>query len=445
MKTSVAMLAAIAAIAFETGQTPPPSYPPGTLSATPITHVIVIVQENRTVDNLFQGQAGVETQSWGLMSNGNKQTLLEQSIATPGDPSHKHSAFVTDCDAPVMAPKVCRMDGFDKEDVKCPKGSACVNPYSYVPSDETAIERQYISTYAFGDHVFQSNEGPSFPAHQYLIAGQSGGYNPGRLGWAENTGGTSAGTKTGCEPQDTGEAYEIDYSEPYGSPETGPASSCGDFQTIFDLLDAAHVTWKYYLWKVDQLWDGPAAQKHLWNSPDQSNIILPPTQVLADISAFPLSGLAQVSYVTPDLAYSDHPHGGDFNPQEGEDWVASVVNAVQQNPQLWPSTAILVTWDDWGGFYDHVAPPALPSPNEWGMRVPLIVISPYAKPGYVDKTPRSQASILHFIETVYGLPSLGTQDAQTDDLTALFNFNGPPGSPMHIVSVNNFNPAIVTR
>jgi phospholipase C len=440
MKYAIAFLAILGAASLcrVNGQTPPPS--PSPAPSSPIKYVIVIVQENRTVDNLFQGQPGVETQSWGYDHLDNHVQLVPQSIATAGDPSHRHEAFMTECNATPPPPGPggtlqCQMNGFDLEKVKCAAGVQCVSLYSYVPADETQIERDYISTYAFGDHVFQTNEGPSFPAHQYLIAGQSGGQNPGGLGWAENTGGTSGGTATGCAPNPTGEAAEIDFDEGYGSPETRPVPSCGDFLTIFDLLDKAQVSWKYYLWKYDQLWDGPAAQGHLWNSPqDRKNIIQGPDQVVHDIAHGELS---QVSYVTPDLQNSDHPHGANFDPKVGEEWVATVVNALQKS-SYWNKAAILVTWDDWGGFYDHVAPP-IANPNGWGMRVPLIVISPYARPGYVDKTPRSQASILHFIETTYGLPSLDAQDAHTDDLTAMFDFSNPSSSPKHIVDETGFS------
>ncbi len=263
MKYAIAFLAVLGAASFHgaNAQGPSPSPSPAASSTSPIKYVIVIVQENRTVDNLFQGQPGVETQSWGYDHLGNTVQLSQQSLATPGDPSHRHEAFETECNAMRLLNGTvqCQMNGFDLEKVKCDPSVQCVSIYSYVPADETQIERGYIATYAFADHVFQTNEGPSFPAHQYLIAGQSGGLNTGNLGWAENTGGTSAGTATGCVRTPTGDAAQIDFDEEYGSPETAPVSSCGDFPTIFDLLDNAkpQVSWKYYLWKYDQLWDGP--------------------------------------------------------------------------------------------------------------------------------------------------------------------------------------------
>ena len=293
------------------------------------------------------------------------------------------------------------MNGFDLEKVKCDPSVQCVSIYSYVPADETQIERGYIATYAFADHVFQTNEGPSFPAHQYLIAGQSGGLNPGHLGWAENTGGTSEGTSDRLRSwTPTGAAAQIDFERSTETRRRRPVPSCGDFPTIFDLLDNAkpQISWKYYLWKYDQLWDGPVAQRHLWMlTADRGNIIQGPGKVIKDIQA---GSLSQVSYVTPDLAIQRPSTRGGTTRSSARSGSPTIVNAVERS-SYWGQTAIIVTWDDWGGFYDHVGPRSEPigNPNGWGMRVPMIVISPYAKPGYVDKTPRSQASILHFIET----------------------------------------------
>ena len=131
--------------------------------------------------------------------------------------------------------------------------------------------------------------------------------------------------------------------------------------------------------------------------------------------------LPAVSWVIPNGQASDHPVGTDGS---GPSWVASIVNAIGSSP-YWSNTAIFIAWDDWGGWYDHVAPTVINS-YEYGFRVPLIVVSPFAKPGYISHVTHDFGSILKFIEKVYNLPSLGYADAPADDLSDCFNFNQTP-------------------
>ena len=120
---------------------------------------------------------------------------------------------------------------------------------------------------------------------------------------------------------------------------------------------------------------------------------------------------------------SDHAGG---NNGSGPSWVAALVNAIGAS-SLWPHTVIFILWDDWGGWYDHVAPPIYDS-YEYGFRVPLIVVSPYAKRAYVSHVTHDFGSILKFVETNFNLPSLGYADARADDLSDCFDFNQTPTS-----------------
>ncbi len=156
-----------------------------------------------------------------------------------------------------------------------------------------------------------------------------------------------------------------------------------------------------------------------------NHVIFDQTQILTDISS---NQLADVSWVIPDGAASDHPTDG----TEGPSWVASVVNAIGNSP-YWANTAIFVTWDDWGGWYDHVAPPqVLVNCQTWGcgyvygFRVPLIVISPYVKAQYISHAQHDFGSILKFVETTFSLPSLGYADSMADDFSDCFDFNQTP-------------------
>jgi phospholipase C len=155
------------------------------------------------------------------------------------------------------------------------------------------------------------------------------------------------------------------------------------------------------------------------------NVVIPEKQVLVDIAN---GQLAQVSWVIPDGNNSDHALSNDGG---GPSWVASIVNALGSS-QYWANTAIIITWDDWGGWYDHVPPKVINDGTSWGsgyiygFRVPLIVVSPYAKAAYISHTTHDFGSILKFVETTFGLPSLGYADVAADDLSDCFNLTQTP-------------------
>jgi phospholipase C len=118
----------------------------------------------------------------------------------------------------------------------------------------------------------------------------------------------------------------------------------------------------------------------------------------------------------------------------GENYAVSVLNAVMRSPQ-WPTTALFLVWDDWGGFYDHVEPPVVErwedgTPFRYGHRVPCIVISPYARSGYISHTLHSHVSLLRFAETIFGLEPLTERDTHASDMLDCFNFEQPALSPL---------------
>ena len=373
-----------------------------------IKHVVVIIQENRTVDNLFNGFPGADTVRAYVDPAGRIVLLQPLSLAAPVEINHSHSAFVTDFAGGSM-------NGWPAP------------AYSYVPQRETQRYFSVAGNYGFADHVLQANEGPSFPAHQYLIAGQSGGFDTDREALAENVAG-----QTTCAAKSQPAVAEMLMTSDYPGDESGSAFPCKNYGTIFDLLDAAHYTWRYYVHSITWFWSGPTAVSHIWFGPDRANIITPETNVLTDIAN---GALPTVAYVTPSVANSDHARGSAAlgyatDPEAGQKWVASIVNAIGESA-YWKDTAIFVTWDDWGGWFDHYKPnrPANSpqDPYEYGFRVPLVAISPYVIPHRVDHTERSYVAILRFIETTFGLPSLGSLDAlEPDDLTSMFDFSERP-------------------
>jgi phospholipase C len=150
----------------------------------------------------------------------------------------------------------------------------------------------------------------------------------------------------------------------------------------------------------------------------KKNVITPQTEIFDDISN---GGLAAVSWVIPDEPDSDHP--GE-TVDDGPSWVASVVNAVGQS-SYWKSTAIIIVWDDWGGLYDNLAPPQA-SYGGLGFRVPAIIVSPYAKAGYISKTQYQFGSILRYIENNWNLGSLGTSDRHATSIRDCFDYSQRP-------------------
>jgi phospholipase C len=376
------------------------------LAQSPIQHVIIVVQENRTPDNLFHGFPGADIADSGVNSLGENIPLKPVSLASGYDLDHSHSSFLAMWDNG-------NMDGADKVPVSCPpKKQMCApkNPqFRYVKTDQVAPYFQMGEQYTFADRMFQTNQGPSSPAHQFLMSGTSAPSDTSDLYDETNAFHTNK-AGTGCFARQDAYVLLID---PSGN-DSQQAYPCFDHQTLPDLLDAAGVTWRYYTASVRSGWTAPNSIQHLWSGPDFQNVIVDPTTILTDIAQNQLAG---VSWVTPIWQASDH---ADFNRKLGPSWVASIVNAVGSSP-YWPSTAIFVTWDDWGGWYDHVAP-TIYDQYTYGFRVPLLVISPYAKQAYVSHVTHDFGSILHFTEEVFNLPSLGFADSRADDLSDCFQF-----------------------
>jgi phospholipase C len=387
----------------------PVSQPP--LGGGKIQHVVIIIQENRSFDNLFNGFPGADTVQ--VADNRGKAVPL-QPIPLNGpaaDPGHFHSNWWLSWDSG-------KMDGFAADNLEP------MLPFSYVMPSYTQPYWTLAQTYTIADRMFQSNTGPSFAAHLYLIAGQSA--------LAADTPPAEPGEGWGCaDPPGT----TVNLVGPNGTTKPGPFP-CFSFRTLGDELDAKGLPWRYYAASPKDIWSEYEAIRPIFYGPDwQTDIVAPETRILTDPSG--ANGtLAAVTWVTPTWAESDHPGSG--NAGEGPQWVASVVNAIGQS-HFWNSTAIFIVWDDWGGWYDHVAPPQLDSMG-LGFRVPLIVVSPYARAQYVSHVEHEFGSILKFSEKVFGLPALAASDARADDLSDCFDFTQPP-APFSPISTTLRSPS----
>lgn len=380
-----------------------------------ITHVIVIIQENRTVDNLFNGFPGADTVRSGENVRGQRVPLSPVSITAPYDLSHRHTAWLADYNRG-------KMNGFSGEHVhcllrmrtKCPTRG--VAAYSYVPKDEVKPYWEMAHSYVLGDHMFQTNQGPSFPAHQYVVSGTSIIADGSTIKAAENVSDPQKiGKQGGCDSVRNARVATI--NELGGN---GPlVYPCFKRRSIMEKMNDAGVTWRYYQARSGAgQWHAVDAIEPIWASPTYKNVIWPSSRVLKDVAA---GQLADVTFVTPTALASDH--AGDTN-GSGPDWVATIVDAVGES-KFWKSTAIFVVWDDWGGWYDHVTPTVYNS-YEDGFRVPLLVISPYAKQGYVSHTAYEFGSILKFIEATFKLTSLDTTDERANNFADPFDFGSSP-------------------
>jgi phospholipase C len=381
--------------------------------ASKIAHVVIIFQENRSVDNLFSGLPGADTVRNGKNSQGKTIALRPIRLTAPFDISHAHDAFLVER-------ANGKLNGFNNVRSKCRFGYTCPPPgvraYGYVPQAEVAPYFNMAKRYTFADHLFQTNEGPSLPAHQYIISGTSTIANGSNLRAADNPFSPTGGAVGGCDSPAGSFVLLID---PVGNENQG-MYPCFDRLTLMDLLKAKSLSWRYYQAHPGAgLWDAPDAIAHLRNSKEfSSHVVAPPKLVLRDIAQ---RRLANVVWVTPTGPASDHAGITDGS---GPSWVASIVNAIGKSA-YWQSTVIFVTWDDWGGWYDHVAPPQYNS-YELSFRVPLLVISPYAKAHYVSHRQHEFGSILRFVEATFGLGSLNTTDLRSDDLSDCFDFDQTP-------------------
>ncbi len=432
-----------------------------------IQHIVIVIQENRTVDNMFNGYCNPNKQCANTVKAAQivptpspsqpsplptTVPLVPISLAEPYDITHQSSEFQqsTNCNSQFVA---CQMNQFDWEGGQnkdgtwwgglgcygnCSKYRAPRYPeIGFVPPSQIKPYYALANSYVLFDNLFASNVDESFVAHQYLIAGQSGG-NESQGGASINLPNYTWGC-SGPEPQDQVETFTLQRT--YGPTE----APCFNYMTLGDEILAAKpslgLTWAYYAPPKAQLgyfWNAYQAVAHICEPLNQTtgacngavwntHVVSPETQFLTDV---PNGKLASVTWVVPLDTNSDHPSS---RSKTGPAWVASVVNAVG-NSQYWNSTAIFVVWDDWGGWYDHVAPPYVDYMG-LGLRVPMLVVSPYAVNGSITSQcdPSSAyyefGSILRFAEDDFGLGQMAASDTRAADPAndpCVFNFNQSP-------------------
>jgi phospholipase C len=367
----------------------------------PIDTIVVLMQENRSFDHYFgklhdQGQKRAKPEPANA-SNPDPTTASNPPIAAFHQTRYCESADLDHSWNGTHAEwNGGAMDGFTAANVDDtdPTGSRTMG---YYDSSDLPFYYALYSTFAMGDHFFASTLTQTFPNRFYLLAGTSFGH--------------------------------IKNDFPTGNPAT-------DFtqRTIFNLLDEAGITWRVYFAQI------PFADEFGYVRNRIPLATFPIEQYYTDAQN---GTLPQVSFVDPifiaqaNVESDEHPPS---NIQVGEQFMAQVISALMASPQ-WPSAAAFLTYDEHGGFYDHVPPPPACVPDDippmleagdtpaafdrYGIRVPAVVVSPYARPHYVSHRTYDHTSILRFIETRFDLPALTARDANADPMLKLFKFSRP--------------------
>ena len=366
-----------------------------------INHIVVLMQENRSADTYFgqlhsEGQPAYKAEP----TTGNPNPLVSGATIVPfhktslcetSDLNHSWNGTHQEWNNGAMNGFTAANDiSSTNADATDPTGSRTMGYY-----DQTDLPFYYslYNTFATDDRYFASVLSQTYPNRFYALAATSFGH------------------------------IRNDAPPPGGWPQ----------KTIFDLLGAANISWKIYYAQFPFGSFFSYVQQHM-------DHVAPISQYYADAAAGNLPAVSFVDPVfigAPNTESDEHPSS---NVQVGQNFVYSVYQGLRTGPN-WPDSAMFLTYDEHGGFYDHVAPPPAVAPdaiapmlqpgdtpggfNQYGIRVPVVVISPYAKPHYVSHVVDDHTSILRFIETRYGLPSLTARDAAADPMLHLFDFESP--------------------
>jgi phospholipase C len=410
----------------------------GSLSS-PIQHVVLIYQENHSFDETL----GVYCRTRATECQG-----LRGPIKTKGGPPVRvtQSPDIVPSVDHSVAGQASAIDGGAMDGWAQIRGCAapsyhCLTYYtpSQIPNLATLADRFVVS-----DRTFSMAQSPSWGGHLYAAAATLGGFtgdNPAPIS------GLTAGPGWGCDsnkiatwvaPNGTATQQPSCIPKSDGSGAFA-ATPVPHVATIFDSLDAAGDSWKIYGEPVPKP-DAPASG-YTWSIcpsfagclySTQVNNLVPTANVLTDAAN---GTLPTYSVLTPSESSAAANGGADTSQHNkksmlaGDNWIGTVVSAIEKGPD-WASTAIFITYDDCGCFYDHVAPPVNPDGSRQGPRVPMVIVSPYAKAGSTDSTNATFASVLAFTEHTFGLAPLTANDAAAYDYANSFDFAQPrlPGA-----------------
>lgn len=407
----------LAGVALQASRTQADSLAPCTGRCTSIRHIVFLIKEDRSFDNMF-----------GRFPGANGATTYQTPDGTVHPLNHSPDSFVQPLtktpDAAHIAYDDGKLDGFSQI-----RGAFQPDPVTGARTDMVDSQLyptdipdywRYARTFTLTDNFFSSVNSNSFPNHLFTVAAQSANTDD----VPSNLFSSSHPDRWGCDADRNALVEQrmrnggLRYVYP-----------CFNVRTLTDLLDARRISWKYYAPMMDQpgyKWSALDAIKHIRFGPEWKTRVVDQAGFVSDARS---GKLPAVSWLVPPDKYSEHPNLG--TTCDGENWSVQQINAIMSNRDQWQHTAIILTWDDWGGFFDHVRPPRGPNPyTMYGWRVPAIVISPYARPHSIDHTFYTFASMLRFAEDVFHLSALNANDRQANSLLHAFNFKQRPLPPL---------------
>ncbi|HZU13480.1 MAG TPA: alkaline phosphatase family protein [Chloroflexota bacterium] len=377
---------------------------------TPIKHIVIIMKENHSFDNIFGLFPGADGTKYARTPDGKLVHLGTTPDHTLLDIGHAG-------DAAALAVDRGRMDGFSLLPGAIQNGHNIAES-EYDPS-EIPDYYAYARTYTLDDHFFSTILGPSFPNHLVLVAASSANTIDNPRGQTRHAWGCDSG------PYSVVNAI---------NPNTGfryLTKPCFNIPSMADTLERKHVSWRYYAppaFQSGYIWSAFDAIRHVRYSPLWHSNVVNATSFVPDALA---GRLPEVSWLVENVQDSEHPP---YSMCVGENWTVKQINAVMQGPD-WKSTLIVLTWDDFGGFYDHVAPPHYDYLT-LGPRVPTVIISPYARAHTVDHAQYDFTSILSFIEHDFDVPPLNQRDRTADPLSGSLSFHQAPRAPLVLARQN---------
>jgi phospholipase C len=393
----------------------------------PIQHIVIIVKENRSFDNLYGRFPGADGTEYARIGN----RVIKMLIT----PDH----FPFDLGHGDVSTKTAMNYGQMNEFVKGENAIQTVNGRREDVADSQLDKASipsywaYARAFSLADHFFSTIAASSFPNHLTLVDGNAlrvvdnpyhsaGGYPP---LWKNPKIRGSSGANAyswGCDAQ---KGTLVDTMTNGISRAITP---CFTGRTLVDEAKAAGVSWKYYS-------AAPGTFGYVWNTLDAFRHVRYSSQWGANVST--PSGfdrdvrdgkLPAISWLTPPFKGSDHPPASEC---QGEDWTLFQINQIMQSAE-WKHTVIILTWDDYGGFYDHVRPPGAPGfyAGSLGPRVPTLVISPYAKPHLIYHGQLDFRSIMKFAETQFDLPHLMPYNRSVTSIGQMLDTRQKPNPPL---------------
>jgi phospholipase C len=405
----------------ETKADPPPSRAPDIpgsgepatleLARVHIKHVIFLIKENRSFDTLFGRFPGADGPQARVPLRRADGSVVFVRLRTASDRTDDvdHN-FVSG----LLGINGGEMDGYGVLGRGDP-----LRPYVWYAREQIPAYWAYASRYELADRFFSAVYGPTGPEQLWSMAGSSAGFTSFESDQPPQSYGTGPPREYCDDPEERAfrfvrwrkvrdpEIMKVEYVSPRDLPTPRywrAAWPCVKddprFETLPEQLAAKGVSWRAY--RGDNDYVDPLRQ--IWNARHDPKIWkhrTTPAQYLEDVSK---GYLPRVAWLTPPLDLSDHPPSSIC---EGENWTVQMLNALMRRPKLWRTTAVILTWDDFGGFYDHVAPPHSDIYG-YGPRVPMIVISPWAR-RTVNHESMSPDSVLNLIERLFGLQPMHDQ------------------------------------